>query len=505
MGPPLCPRFEHRPTQLLGRQARITKDGTSGRFYFYDSRTALLAELGESLGRVLWSQDDDELPSAVALDAASVLTALEEKTQATLFRAAEEISPMTTIALGIETACNLSCTYCYNDGHFDRPDFHRQLSGMSVRTGLDAVRGALENLKPGEGLTVQLIGGEPLLQFPRIKRLITEAESMAVDRGCKIRFGMNTNGLGLTDEVIDFLLEHRVGVAISIDGTKEQNDKHRVFRSGRGSYDVLEQRIRRFLSASKAPISTARITAADVDFDFVGAVSHVIGLGFNNVGVGIALGDLLDVQTEGEKRSVRDSLLGNLRKLKEFCVEEYRRGEQFRVSIFNDTMFSLYAYRPKFVPCGAGRRYAGISPNGDAVLCHRYIGSSDSNRIMGNICQDDAGTVLGADGRERFLAKIPLPTVHDGNYRGDDYDCATCWARHLCGGECYEVRDALDSSFEDQKPMMCDLKRGLYEQSIELMVELMAECPALFRNLMSMNAALKPNEKLDTQSVADPA
>lgn len=493
--------FEHRPTQLLGRQARITRDTGSGRFYLYDSGTALLSEVPESLGSALWRGGGD-LPSALALEAASVLTALEEKTQSPLLKESQEVGKAATIALGIETACNLACTYCYNDSHFNRPAFHRQLTGMSVRTGLEAIRGALENLDRGEKLTVQLIGGEPLLQFERIRRLIVEAESMAAIHGVEVRFGMNTNGLGLTDEVIDFLAEHQVGVAISIDGTQDQNDKHRVFGSGRGSYRVLKHRIERFIAHSKAPIRTARITAATADFDFVAAVSHVLELGFNNVGVGIALGDILDVATVEEKRTAVERLTAGLRDLKGFCSAAYRHEERFRVSIFNDTMFSLFAYRPKYVPCGAGRRYAGVSPNGDVVLCHRYIGSTDSQRIMGNVLQQDATVILGASGRARALSRAALPTVGDGNYRGDAYDCAGCWARHLCGGECYEVRDALGPNFERDKPFMCDLKRDLFDLSIELMVELMTERPGLFESLMSMNAALKHNEKAQPESAS---
>jgi radical SAM protein with 4Fe4S-binding SPASM domain len=131
------------------------------------------------------------------------------------------------------------------------------------------------------------------------------------------------------------------------------------------------------------------------------------------------------------------------------------------------------------------------------VLCHRYIGTGDETRTVGNVHRDDATEILGVAARGEFLRRRHLPTVYDGNYRKDDYDCAGCWARHLCGGECYEVRDALGDGFEDDKPYMCDLKRELYAMSIEMMVELTEEKPDLFVSLMSMNAALKHNERTE--------
>jgi len=138
-----------------------------------------------------------------------------------------------------------------------------------------------------------------------IRELIPRAESLGNDVGCEVRFGMNTNGLALTEETIEFLTQHRVGVAISIDGTARQHDMHRVFKNGAGSYKSLESRITKFLPlyGQYSKIKTCRITAAETDFDFLEAVDHVVKLGFNNIGLGLG-------KTLGLGGGSLDSLMG---------------------------------------------------------------------------------------------------------------------------------------------------------------------------------------------------
>jgi uncharacterized protein len=507
----------HVPRDLLGRQGQLVIDPERKTYYFYDSTTAFLCQLDPRLGKSV--ADSDEPSVAVTelyLDAAKVLTALEMRTHEGHLESALKAEPMNTIALGVEAGCNLACTYCYNDSHYERPQFQPAITGMTLETALQAVDKALHELTPGSRLTVQLIGGEPLLQFPMIRELIPRAEQMGRVRGCDVRFGMNTNGLGLTREVTEFLIEHRVGVAISIDGTRRQHDRHRTFRDGRGSYDVLVARIEQFMQRFKeaSPIRTARITASSPNFDFVEAVEHVRGLGFNNIGIGIALGTMLsqaggdtaradDEQRPralalpllrdgpGTKREVIDGLIEGFSRLKSYCLEQYQLKNLFRISLFNDTMFTLYAYRPKYTPCGAQRRYVGVSPNGDVVPCHRYIGTTDPSRVFGSVC-DDAVNRLATEERARHVPGMQFLTVLDDR-RDDAYSCSTCWARHLCGGECYEVKEALGDNFHENKPYMCDLKRALYQMGIDLLIAL-GENRAILTELMEMNAVLKPNE-----------
>lgn len=48
---------------------------------------------------------------------------------------------------------------------------------------------------------------------------------------------MIANGTPLTESIAGFLVQHRVGYILSLEGPRQTNDHFRVYRSGRGSFD----------------------------------------------------------------------------------------------------------------------------------------------------------------------------------------------------------------------------------------------------------------------------
>jgi uncharacterized protein len=67
---------------------------------------------------------------------------------------------------------------------------------------------------------VELAGGEPLLKFDLIKEIVKWAGKNMP----RLSFAVQTNALLLTDEIIKFLSENRIGVGISLDGMPRIND-----------------------------------------------------------------------------------------------------------------------------------------------------------------------------------------------------------------------------------------------------------------------------------------
>jgi uncharacterized protein len=94
-------------------------------------------------------------------------------------------------------------------------------------------------------ITITLHGGEPLL----VKRawyswFLGKAASI-FGKDVKISFALQTNGILLTDEWIDFLVENNIGFGISVDGPADIHDKFRVDHKGRGTYAKTEAAIKR--------------------------------------------------------------------------------------------------------------------------------------------------------------------------------------------------------------------------------------------------------------------
>jgi uncharacterized protein len=91
--------------------------------------------------------------------------------------------------------------------------------------------------------SVVLHGGEPLLfGTARLNGLFSRLRAALSDRhGIHIQ----TNGVLLTDVMLDVCARHRVGISISLDGPLEVNDRFRVNHCGEGSHARIMDAISR--------------------------------------------------------------------------------------------------------------------------------------------------------------------------------------------------------------------------------------------------------------------
>lgn len=145
------------------------------------------------------------------------------------------------ITLQVTQNCNLRCYYCI---YSDESNLG-QRSHSSNRMALDTAKKALHFYKEhsidSEKAFVSFYGGEPLLEFSRIKEIVLYAKE--IFEGKELLFGITTNATLLNEEAIDFLLKHNFKIAISIDGPQSVQDKNRKFQNGQGSYDIVMKNV----------------------------------------------------------------------------------------------------------------------------------------------------------------------------------------------------------------------------------------------------------------------
>ena len=147
------------------------------------------------------------------------------------------------ITLQVTQGCNLRCKYCiYSEdiNAHQRSHSNKRMSWETAKKGIDFLR---EHSIDSKKVNIGFYGGEPLLEFPLIKRAMAYAKD--VFDGKELTFAITTNGTLLTDEIIDFFADEDVHLLISLDGPKEIHDKSRVFSDGRGSFDTVMKNVNR--------------------------------------------------------------------------------------------------------------------------------------------------------------------------------------------------------------------------------------------------------------------
>lgn len=328
--------------------------------------------------------------------------------------------PLQTLVMNVTNQCNLSCQYCYEFGEDKVATPEGKAKFMDWETAQQTVDFLIRESGERRSIHITFFGGETLMNFPLLKRVVVYAREEAAKRGKTIDFSLTTNATLLSTAIIDFLSENSIGVTVSIDGPKATNDQFRVFANGKGSYDIIVPKIRELLAKHHTRPIAARVTLTTPDVDVLGVYKHLRhDLGFHEVG-------FAPVTTSPDRLySIGERGMGNVLEQFRALSQEYLafalRNQHHGFSNVSDTLSELHQGISKSHPCGAGLGLMGVGPSGDIAPCHRFV-DSDQHKL-GHI-----STGIDRAAKDDFLTR--------GNI-GSKYDCQTCWARPLCAGGCH--------------------------------------------------------------------
>jgi sulfatase maturation enzyme AslB (radical SAM superfamily) len=188
--------------------------------------------------------------------------------------------PLESLFLILTSACNLRCTYCYNS------------RASAARMAWPTVEAAVARLWASGERDVHLLitGGEPLLEFPLVRRVIEHARATK-PRGRAVAFQLLTNGTRLGEEQIAFLARRRVSVQISFDGVESAQRLR-----GAWTYPRLEALIthvrRRHRGWFERRVSAAATLTPETIPHLADSIEYLTGLGFVDVAVAPAYGDV---------------------------------------------------------------------------------------------------------------------------------------------------------------------------------------------------------------------
>jgi len=328
--------------------------------------------------------------------------------------------PLQTLVLNVTSKCNLSCGYCYEYGEDKIVQPATKPRFMNEATAKQSVDFMFAEAGDTPSVNLTFFGGETLMNFRTLKSALAYAKEKGAEQGKEVNASLTTNATLLREEVIDWIVENDVGITVSIDGAREQQDKHRLFANGMGSYDVIIPNIKQLLARHRRRPVGARVTLTGQNLDVVSIYKHLFEeIGFWEVG-------FAPVTTSWQREySIQDegfeTLLAGFQTLAADFLADALAGKRHGFSNVRDTLEELHKGMSKAYPCGAGMGLMGVATDGDVALCHRFAGS-DSHKL---------GSVF--NGVDRSLQDDFLMRHHIANKT----DCSTCWARPLCAGGCY--------------------------------------------------------------------
>ncbi|MBI5536672.1 MAG: radical SAM protein [Deltaproteobacteria bacterium] len=273
------------------------------------------------------------------------------------------------LTLHLTPSCNMRCDYCYAP---PQPG-----EAMSEAT---AARALQLGASIGSGSCgVIFFGGEPLLQRDLIEATVSHARALERQGKGRFHFKATTNGLLLDDAFLEFAVREEVLVAMSFDGVREAQDRHRKLADGTGSYDVLLSRLVRLLEV-RPYSSVLLVVSPDTAPLLSQSVQLLLELGCRYLVVS------LDHAAGWSEQSL-GVLQEQYERLAKLYVEWTRAGRKFYLSPFEVKLAShIHGSEYRKERCELGRRQVSVAPDGSLYPCVQFTRAGrDSAWCIGDV------------------------------------------------------------------------------------------------------------------------
>lgn len=353
-------------------------------------------------------------------------------------------SPIKAMCLLVTMDCNLRCEYCFAS----QGDYAMGRKIMSFETGKKALDFLLENSGDRENLEVDFFGGEPLMNWDVVKKLVEYGRSKEAEYHKHFRFTVTTNGLLLDEEKMDFINKEMSNVVLSIDGRKDVNDRVRKRVDGSGCYDRIIPRYKELAEKRKYENYYVRGTFTKYNLDFASDVFHLYDLGFDQISVEPVVCD------HDEKYAITErdlpAVFSEYERLAQLMLVNEKKGKHFNFFHFMLDLDQGPCAIKRLRGCGSGNEYVAITSDGDIYPCHQFVGIPEY--LMGNIHSGE----FNSDIKKDFAA------AHIYNKE----DCRKCWAKFYCSGGCNANNFIYTGNILTAHKLSCEIEKKRLECAI---------------------------------------
>lgn len=335
--------------------------------------------------------------------------------------------PVQNLTFIVTEDCNLRCKYCY----ITHKSKGKVLKLETAKKFIDYIL-TNNQINRCDTVILDFIGGEPLLEVELIDKICDYFKVRAYEEGIpwywKYQISIGTNGVNYSDESVQRLIqknEGKISIGITIDGTKEKHDLQRVFPDGSGSYEVIHDNMKLWMS--QFPAST-KVTFASEDLKYLKkSIIHLWNEGITSVAANVVYEDVWktgdDLIFEKQLKELADYIIDNDLYDKYYC-----------------TLFLEHVGAPleqedlENTSCGAGKMLA-LGPDGNIYPCMRYYDYSLNKQqgyIIGNV----------DDGIDMDKARVFVLTSY--KYQCDD-ECLKCPIAkgcEFCQGHSYDESES---------------------------------------------------------------
>ena len=301
---------------------------------------------------------------------------------------------MNILTLNITRKCNLKCSYCFESSEY------RKKGNMPFEVAQRAIDTFFTN--DYSDWVIIFTGGEPLLNYDLIRRVVEYVNQKKL----KVEYRIKTNTILLDEAVMEYLIENNFRIQVSLDGDKKAHNAHRKFADGRGTFDIVDSKIRDLLKYNYGNNITISGTVTHQTIKYIDD-SYVQLNSYNN----IAHYDLKSVMP-----NVHDQYALSDKDYERAYVSNIKNSKYVHLK---GTSLNRVWYKNI---CGIGLWNITIDVDGKIYPCYRMCGSDEF--IIGDIYS--------------LILPFKLPDRLEGIYRMENRkNCSICALIPICKMGCY--------------------------------------------------------------------
>ncbi len=339
-------------------------------------------------------------------------------------------------AAAITRQCNLRCRYCYVSHD------SRQMDAATARQAVDL---AISQLRQGELLDFGFFGGEPLLNFPRLRQIAQYLRAKQSELGFDLVMRLTSNGTVLTPEALEFMTQEQMRMCVSLDGPEDVYYQQRGDGRSNGIFETVVANLHR----AAAALPSVHVNAVYGPATLQRLPSTVRFL----AGFGLPIDLNIDIMTDWTADSLKDvdSIFSEVGQL---YLDRFRRNEPFELHPVEDSLVAvLFGGCSPENRCKLGVGELAVDVTGKLYPCERLLDHEQT--IIGDV---DRG--INEETRNQVVRQHGQP--HPA--------CADCPLKRYCNHSCGCTNWFMTGDFGRAHHVVCRVEKawhGLLQELLE--------------------------------------
>ncbi len=327
-----------------------------------------------------------------------------------------------------------------------------------VQNAISQIKDYVIEVKSRKKVTFIWHGGEPLLWGVENFRLVFEfMEDVLSD--IDYSNSIQTNLSLLTEEYVDLFLKYNVHVGFSVDGFRELNDSQRVLTNGRGTYDLIIDRLNlaraKGLSMGCIIVGTKNsIGRVEELYKFVG--DNRLNFKFNPLFI------------SGEARNNDEELGITTGEYADMTIELFDlwyNDTENRITESNFVEIASNILTGHTSGCLFGKNcqenFFAIAPTGDVFPCGRFCDESTAEFSYGNLHNESLTDIL---------TRAKKSDCYNRYKYIEESSCRQCEYFHICHGGCLHDGYLRSGDFRS-KTFLCSAYKRIFKHIKERITE----------------------------------